>query len=221
MPSSVLSFKCDRKNTVICGDCNRKGLFAHCSLWSHLYCRDVKGFESYSGRASLGPICSFWRLRRGHLNNNVPGKCRLSSAELRGQGGNALWEPHNSPGMHGMRYLKCQPTCRLQSSLISINTEARNVNVYFPEREVGKKKVVLTTKVGVGNHFLSRVWRLVVFVPGNTTPASFALWKRLRGSLQTLTCLAPRKTHRQQCSKRQINLRAVNGLHSLCLSKHS
>lgn len=173
MPSSVLSFKCGGKDTIFHVDCKWKGLFAHCSLWSHLYCRDVEVFEEYSGRASLGPICGFWSLRRATLITmfleNVA--CPQQSSEDKGE--NALWEAHNSPGMHGMRYLNCHPTCRLQSSLISINTGARNVNVYFPEREGGKKEVVLTTKVGVGNHFLSRVWRLVVFVPGNTTPAPF------------------------------------------------
>lgn len=92
-----------------------------------------------------------------------------------GGGGNALCESYNSPGMRGMRYLNYHLTCRLQSSLISINTEARNVNVCFPEREVG----------WVGGCPKKLKWELEIIscpecedwpflFPGNPTPTSLA-----------------------------------------------
>lgn len=150
--------------------------FARCSLWSQLHCRDVKVFEAYRGRASLGPMCSFWSLRGATLITMFLENVACPQESSEDKGGNALWEPHNSQGMHGMRYLNCHLTCRLQSSLISINTEARNVNVYFPEREEGKKKVVLKNQSGCSKSFPVPCVKIGRFC-SNTTPA-----KCLRGS---------------------------------------
>lgn len=115
MPCRVPTFKCERKKKTqyfaVTAKEREPPPLPPYFLWSHFYCRDVKVFAGRGVTASLGPKCGVWSrcgttLITMFLENVAPPQ---QSSE--NKGGNALWKAHNSPGMHGMKYLNCHLTC--------------------------------------------------------------------------------------------------------------